>query len=167
MNSLPDAIPASTAQIPGESIASLAHASSRARPWRFWVLLALSGLVYTGFVQRLTLVKSVPQLASLFDVIGMPINVAEAEIRTVRAKVENIGLEQRLTIEGEILNLRKSANTLPDIKLSLIDASGGVIYTWVMPLPEKSLKPGGKLSFKTNLTSPPAGNRKVVVAFAI
>ena len=132
---------------------------------RLWALVAACAAAYGVIIQREAAVRTLPQLAPVFRAAGLPVNPLGADFRSVRAWIETQGSEQNLIIEGEILNLRRSANSAPDIRLSLVDGNGEVLYSWVAPLPGRSMKAGEKLTFRTHLAAPPAANRKVIVTF--
>ena len=134
---------------------------------RITVIACLLGLSYAALVQRSKILRSAPWGPSAIAALGFPINLDETEFRSVRARIDLGGSERTLVIEGEIVNLRNDTNSVSDIKLSLLDDSGRVTYSWIAPLPSKSLRPNERLTFRVNLASPPTENRRLKISFAV
>ncbi len=134
------------------------------------VLPLLAGIVllgsYVALVQRVHVVRFVPGAAGLFRALGLPVNIFQAEFQNIRANLTIRDGEAQLVVEGQIRNTRAAVNPLKDVQLSLLGSDGAAVYSWVVKLPQKSLKPGEILGFKTSLVSPPAGNHSVAVSFA-
>lgn len=130
------------------------------------LLAALLLLLLMGIQHRTQVVKNAPWSHAAFRAIGLPVNTAMAEFRNVRARTVSEGTDTRIVIEGEIANLSKGLNAVPDVQMSLIGERGELAYSWVVKLAEKKIKPGETLAFTAGLDSPPAGKLKVAVIFA-
>ncbi len=126
---------------------------------------ALLVALFTGIQHRTQVVKYAPWSHAAFRAIGLPVNTAMAEFRNVRARTVSEGSDTRIVIEGEIANLARGLNAVPDVQMSLIGDRGELAYSWVVRLPEKKIKQGETLRFKAGLDSPPAGKLKVAVNF--
>jgi len=150
----------------GQHIRAVPRRPSRGRRIRN---VALSGALlfalFTGVQHRTEVTKYAPWSHAAFRAMGLPVNLAMAEFRNVRARTVTEGADTRIVIEGEIANLAKGANVVPDVQMSLLGDRGELAYSWVVRLPEKKIKQGGTLTFKAGLDSPPAGKLKVAVNF--
>ncbi len=151
----------------GRSFAGERPQSGRSRRNIFLPLLA--GLLlltcYAALLQRVHVVRLIPGTAGIFRAAGMPVNIFQAEFQNIRANLSTRDGEAQLVVEGQIRNTRAMTNSLRDVQLSLLGLNGVVVYSWVAKLPQKSLKAGETLSFKTSLASPPAGNHNVALTF--
>lgn len=118
------------------------------------------------FSQRVQLVRMVPVLASIYRAVGLPVNIYQADFESIRATREGEARETRLVVEGQIRNLARGDNVVPDIQIALLDATGKIIFSWIAPLPENRIAPKGSLNFRTSLEAPPPGYHSLVLKFA-
>ncbi len=126
------------------------------------LLLAANGAI---LLWRYDIVRSMPQTASLFAKIGLPVNlrgVAFTDVTTTKETHEGVTV---LVVNGTIANNTREPHEVPRIRFALRNAAGGDVYTWTT-LPERgSLGAGESEAFQTRLASPPAEGREVVVRF--
>jgi len=123
-------------------------------------------LLLLGLGKREEIVRFVPPLAGAYAAIGLPVNVQGLEWREVRTSLVTEASQKVLAVEGEIRNLRGQSQTLPDIHLSLRDASGREVYAWKTPAPRADLGGGETIPFRARLASPPGAASAVRVVFA-
>jgi len=142
------------------------HKTWRRRVISLTLVLAAALGGYAIVSQRVQLVRAAPVLANLYRAIGQPVNIFQADFENIRATREGEGRETRLVVEGQIRNLAKGDNVVPDIQIALLDAGGKTIYSWIAPLPENRIAPKSSLNFRTSLEAPPAGYHSLVVKFA-
>jgi predicted Zn finger-like uncharacterized protein len=128
-------------------------------------ILALA-VVITGLLGwRANVVQAMPQMASLYAMIGLPVNLRGLEFNEIRTLQEMHDGVQVLVIEGTIANITRSSLEIPRLRFAMLNANGGEVYTWTA-LPSRSiLASGDKLGFRTRLASPPPDGRDVVVRF--
>lgn len=114
---------------------------------------------------RADIVRVLPQTASLFAAIGLPVNLrglSFANVTSAREVQEDVSV---LVVEGTIANPTTAPIDVPRLRIALRNDSGGEIYVWTA-LPERpNLDPGETLPFRSRLASPPAEGRDVVVRF--
>ncbi len=127
----------------------------------FLLLLASSGLLYG----RLAIVRAVPQMASFYAMIGMPVNLLGLDLRNVISRVLEGSPQPVLAVQGEIANRRGEATPVPPLRLSVRDGDGAELYTWATPAPKDSLAAGETVSFRARLVAPPAGAVSLLVRF--
>lgn len=131
-------------------------------PAAILVLVAvLAGLV--GW--RKTIVKHAPQTASLYAMIGLPVNLrglAFDSVKTARDTHDGIPV---LVVEGTISSKSSAIAEVPRLRFAVRNAAGGEIYSWTAMPSRTSLAPGEQLSFKSRLASPPADAQDVTVRF--
>jgi hypothetical protein len=115
---------------------------------------------------RETIVRALPGAAALYSAAGLPINIAGLELRGVRSKIVLEGSRQVLTVDGEIVNVRRDANRVPPVALAVRDKHGQTTYSWTTPAPKARLDGGETVAFRARLASPPEGGAEVLVHFA-
>jgi hypothetical protein len=114
---------------------------------------------------RSDVVRSMPQTASLFAAIGLPVNLRGLALTEVTTTKEGRDGVPVLLVQGTITNLTKQSHDVPRLRFAMRNASGAEVYSWTT-LPTRSiLGPGDSEPFQTRLASPPADGRKVVVRF--
>ena len=132
----------------------------------FGALLAAAALFAgTAVVARERVVSAMPQSATLFAALGLPVNLDRLEIGPVKATLRLENDLRTLLVESEISNPRRTAHNLPQLRVSIRDASGATLYSWTTSAGAKSIAPGGRMPVRARLTAPPSG-QDVVVEFA-
>jgi len=126
------------------------------------VLLAVNVAVIGG---REEVVRTLPQTASFFAAIGLPVNLRHLKFENVKISKEAQDGVEVLIVEGTIVTTADKPITVPRLRFAARDAAGQEIYAWTA-LPSRSiLGPGEHLDFSSRLASPPAGARTVMVRF--
>jgi predicted Zn finger-like uncharacterized protein len=114
---------------------------------------------------RNEVVRYLPQTASLFAAIGLPVNLRHLSFEDVHITKQMQDGVTVLVVEGTIMNTSDKPVTVPRLRFAARDAAGQEIYAWTA-LPGRSiLGPGEKLDFRSRLASPPANAKKVMVRF--
>lgn len=129
--------------------------------------LALAGLVLIGGMvwQRNVLTRAVPQLAGVFDGLGLPVNVRGLSLTSVESGLVQEGQGRFLVVEGDVTNITKSVTTLPPIEVAVRDATGQTLYTWTTDPPRPKLEPAELVRFRARLAAPPDAGKSVRVRF--
>lgn len=125
-------------------------------------LMLLLGMIW----QRQLVVRTAPQLAGVFEAIGMPVNVRGLALSAVESGIVEDGPARFLIVEGDVTNLAKSKNGVPPIQVSVRDEAGQTLYTWSTDPPRSELNPSELMRFRARLASPPEKGRSVQVRFA-
>jgi predicted Zn finger-like uncharacterized protein len=125
-------------------------------------LIALN-LMLIGW--RSDVVRWLPQTASLYAAIGLPVNLRGLVFANVTTEREtNDGVEV-LVVQGTIVNTLKRPVEVPRLRFSVRYQSGYEVYSWTA-LPNRNvLLPGESLPFSTRLASPPREGDRVQVRF--
>ena len=114
---------------------------------------------------RNEVVRYLPQTASLFAAIGLPVNLRNLKFENVKISKEIENGVSTLIVNGTIVSTGNSPTEVPRLRFSVRNASGQEIYTWTA-LPSRSiLEPGARLDFHSRLASPPADAADVLVRF--
>jgi predicted Zn finger-like uncharacterized protein len=128
-------------------------------------VLALIALDLGLIAWRAEVVRWLPQTASLYAALRLPVNLRGLVFANVTTETETHEGVQVLVVEGTIASASARVVEVPRLRFAVRDASGNEIYTWTA-LPAKSvLAPGATLAFRSRLASPPRETRDLVVRF--
>jgi hypothetical protein len=125
--------------------------------------LALLDVILIGW--RTDVVRALPQTASFYSLIGLPVNLrglAFDSVATVTEQHEGVPI---LVVEGNVINTARRNEDVPRLKFILRNAAQHEIYSWTAVPVRASLTSGEGEGFRTRLASPPADARDVVVRF--
>jgi predicted Zn finger-like uncharacterized protein len=114
---------------------------------------------------RSEVVRFLPQTASLFSAIGLPVNLRNLKFDNMRISKETQESLSSLVIEGTIVSVSNKPTEVPRLRFAARDSTGQEIYTWTTMPSRSILGPGEKLDFRSRLVSPPAGASDVMVRF--
>jgi hypothetical protein len=159
----------------GEDIETVAlrRAKQEAARWRLrwplgaWptavlVLLAINAALIG---RRADVVRWVPQTASLYAAIGLPVNLRGLAFTNVTTKKDIQDGVPILVVEGTIVSAASRATEVPRLRFGVRNEAGHEIYSWTALPDRKMLKVGESLPFRTQLASPPREGHDVLVRF--
>jgi len=129
------------------------------------LIVAMLAILLAALNWRAAVVRQLPQTASLYAAIGLPVNLRGLFFEDVKSRSELHDGVTVLIIEGTIVNLTTRTLEVPRLRLSLRNGVGHEVYAWTA-LPSKStLGSGNGLPFRARLASPPPDGRDVIVRF--
>ncbi|HET7848636.1 MAG TPA: MJ0042-type zinc finger domain-containing protein [Pseudolabrys sp.] len=171
---LHDPAPADTSVAEQEDIESFAarrerlqakrkQSQSRSR-WSALILVLLAFNVALVFA-RDDVVRYLPQTASFFAMIGLPVNLRHLAFEDVKVSREAADGTPVLVIDGRIVSRSQRSIAVPRLRFAARSAKGQELYTWTA-LPGRSLlPPGASLPFQSRLASPPKEAADIMVRF--
>jgi hypothetical protein len=115
---------------------------------------------------RAEVVRAIPEAASLFRMIGLPVNLRGLVFAGLETRTELRDGAAVLIVEGRIESDSVTAVTVPPLRFVLRDAAGAELYAWTVPPDMATLGPGESLPFHARMASPPPGGNDVLVRFA-
>ena len=130
-----------------------------------WGILALVVLDAIVVGWRADFVRVLPQTASFYASIGLPVNLrglAFDSLATSTEQHENVPI---LVVEGNIVNDTHKMAEVPHLRFAVRNAARQEIYSWTAAPPRATLAPGNGLAFRTRLASPPPDAHDVLVRF--
>jgi len=125
----------------------------------------LFGLNVAVIGARNEVVRFVPQTASLFAAIGLPVNLRQLVFDDVKISKEETDGILVLVVEGNIVSAAAKSVEVPRLRFGVRNAGGQEIYSWTAQPSRTLLSPGETLPFRSRLASPPAEANDVVVRF--
>ncbi|MCB9992304.1 MAG: zinc-ribbon domain-containing protein [Hyphomicrobiaceae bacterium] len=129
---------------------------SKFRRWfRMSAAVLLMTLFLGLFMFRESLVWAFPELAGLYRMAGIEVNVVGIEFRrvnTVRALRDGV---ETLMINADLVNVANRQVKVPRVRVELIGADGNLLYEWNATPQARVLRPSESVEFTTQLASPP------------
>jgi hypothetical protein len=135
------------------------------RPSLATVLFALFAANAALIGWRTDVVRLMPQTASLFAAIGLPVNLRGLAFSDIATTTEAHDGVTMLLVQGTITNISKQARDVPRIRLAMKNAAGAEVYSWTSLPTRAALAPGDSEPFQTRLASPPPEGNAVEVRF--
>jgi len=125
------------------------------------LMAALTVLV----VERQRVVRHLPQTASLYAAIGLPVNLRGLVFNDIKTFRESGDGQHALVVEGNIAGITRKMTEVPRLRFGVIDRTGKEIYAWTARPERQLLPPGETLSFRSRLASPPEDADRITVRF--
>jgi predicted Zn finger-like uncharacterized protein len=155
-----------------ETFVARRSARKLARRRNGWTLpglpTAIAALVVANIILiacRTGVVKILPQTASLYAAIGLPVNLRGLSFDNVASTTEIDDGAPVLVVEGTIASAGNRTVEVPRLRFSVRNQRGQEVYAWT-ELPSRSvLPPGESLAFRSRLASPPADAHDLTVRF--
>lgn len=119
-------------------------------------LFSMSLILCVAAVQyREQVVRSFPDLAGLYQLAGMTVNLRGLVFKDLRTYREVENEDVILVVEGIIENIKNAETVVPAVKLAMRSQDTQEIYTWVVEPRVERLAPGDKTRFRARLDYPP------------
>jgi predicted Zn finger-like uncharacterized protein len=125
-------------------------------------LIAISGGLLSW---RKEVVRYVPQLASFYSAIGMPVNLRGLAFTDLKIGNEIHDGVPVLVVEGLIVSMVSTPVEIPRIRFALRSATGAEVYSWTAQPSQPVLGAFETLPFRSRLASPPAEGHDIQVRF--
>jgi hypothetical protein len=138
--------------------------SKRTSRWTA-VILVLFAFNVALIGARSEVVRYLPQTASLFAAVGLPVNLRHLSFENVKIVKEEQGGVSILIIEGMISNTANSPTDVPRLRFAARNATGQDVYTWTAQPSRNVLGPKESMEFHSRLAAPPADAIDVMVRF--
>ena len=113
---------------------------------------------------RSEVVRYLPQTASLFAAIGLPVNLRHLTFEDVRVSREEQKGGPMLSIEGKIVSKAAKPVEVPRLHFAARTKDGREIYTWTAHPESNLLQPGESLNFRS-FAKPPEDAVDIMVRF--
>lgn len=126
------------------------------------IALAAAGLAVS---LRETIVANFPDLASLYKLAGMEVNLRGLVFQKLDTLREMDNGQPVLVIEGSIQNVSPDTRAVPALRLALRSDDQQEIYAWAIEPRADSLAPGETLRFRSRLATPPDQAADLMVRF--
>lgn len=146
-----------TRNLPGSRLRRLARVGS---------ISALTLVLVAGFLLRTDLVRAMPDLAGLYEMIGLKVNVVGLDFANVETTRTRRNDGDTLEVRAKIRPVEPYAVAVPQVVITLFDHDGQQVYQWGVTPKVPTLSAGDTLDFAADLPNPPEGAVKAVLSFA-
>jgi len=119
------------------------------------LLAASLALCFAAVQYRESVVRTFPDLAGLYQLAGMTVNLRGLVFKDLRTFREVEDGSVVLVVEGSVENITRSETYIPAIKLALRSQDTQEIHSWIVEPREDWLAPGDKTRFRARLNNPP------------
>ncbi len=131
------------------------------------LLLLIAGVAVVGYVGRERVVQQWPQLAPLYERIGIPVVVLGdglelGEPTHVRREQDDVAV---IEIEGEIKNSTERPIDVPNLMVVLRNDANQSVAEHVYSAPQPSLAAGQTLVYRMTIEDPPAEAQRAAITF--
>lgn len=132
------------------------------------IALTFLAAVPLACLARTSVVGLVPQTASIFKAIGLPVNRRGLDIRDVVAFQTPADDDRpaELVVEGDLVGVGRADVPVPDMRVEISDAAGKALTSFPAKAPRASLGNGETARFRARLPDPPGQGRTIVLRFA-
>ncbi len=127
------------------------------------LVLAVFDLALIG--ARTAVVRALPQTASLFAAIGLPVNLRHLQFEQVSISKQAQDGAPTLIVQGAIVSQAGKPVAVPRLRFAARNAAGQEVYTWTAPPPLSILEPGARTEFRSQVATPPVEAHDVMVRF--
>jgi hypothetical protein len=151
--------------------AVIARCASWCKSWRLprsYLQIVILGLVIadTAIIGwRADLVRAMPQTATFYARLGLPVNLRGLQFDSVAATAEWRDGEPVLIVNGKISNDTSKAEEVPSLRLVARNSEHRQIYSWATAPARQALAPGEAMPFRSELALPPPDTREIMVRF--
>lgn len=127
------------------------------------VALIVADAIVVGW--RADLVRAMPQTASFYAWIGLPVNLRGLVFDNLTTATEQHDGVPILVVSGDIVNTTGKTTNVPHLRFAVRNAARQEIYSWTAVPPLTVLPPREAVAFHTRLASPPPDSHDVLVRF--
>jgi predicted Zn finger-like uncharacterized protein len=114
---------------------------------------------------RRDVVRMLPQTASFYALLGLPVNLRGLVFADVTTSTEEHEGVPILVVQGTIINRTSAVTDVPSLKIGVRNAAKQEIYAWTAVPPRPRLSAYQAVPFRTRLASPPPDAADVLVRF--
>jgi hypothetical protein len=155
-----------------ESVAARNYPRPHKRSRLQWPLSQLQSVILVLIVidaivigWRGDFVRAMPQTASFYAWLGLPVNVRGLDFDGLTTSTEQHDGVPILVLGGKILNATGKTQSVPHLRFAVRNAARQEIYSWSAVPPRTVLASGEGVVFQTRLASPPPDSNDVLVRF--
>jgi predicted Zn finger-like uncharacterized protein len=136
------------------------------RTARILGVLMAATLVLGLYFGRAPIVARYPDLAGVYQALGLGVNVVGLEFSGLETLKTLSGGNEVLMVSAQIVGVEPRPVPVPPVVISLLDAMGRAVYEWSVTPQTPNLMAGERATFDTRLSLPPSEAVGVRLSFA-
>jgi len=129
-------------------------------------VVMLAGIVGGAYFLRVPIVERYPDLAGLYEAVGLGVNVVGLDFAGLETLKTLSGGNDVLTVSAQIVGQSRTPVAVPPVVVSLLDETGHAVYEWSVSPQVRDLMAGERATFDTRLSLPPSEAVRVRLSFA-
>jgi hypothetical protein len=110
-----------------------------------------------AFFNRQEIVNRIPQMASVYEKVGITVRAGGLEIDPPQARTVMVDGSAVIRVESVVRNLTRTTKTVPLIELTLHDIDGTSLVQWFVEPDPNQIEGRGRLVFTSEISDPPNG----------
>ena len=118
------------------------------------ILVVLAAII--AFFNRQEIVNRIPQMASVYRLVGIEVRAGGLDIDPPEARTVLIDGAPVIRVASKVRNLTRREKDIPLIQLSLHDVDGTDLLQWYVETSPNRIEGRGELRFETIITDPPS-----------
>lgn len=124
--------------------------------WMIGASAMAASLVLVGafFAFSHGLVRMLPDLAPLYEMVGMNVNLSGVDLETVEVRLEQKAGSPVVAVQAELVNRGAEPVLLPSIQLSILGNNATELYSWAVGPDGVGLGPGERKLIDTSVAAP-------------
>lgn len=126
----------------------------------------LAFVLVGGFYFRDQVVRTFPELAGIYAVVGVKINVVGLDFRDIQTLQTLENGSDVMIVSAHIQNISKHRVEVPAVVITILDEEGTSLYTWSVTPVARAIGPRETIEFETKLNAAPRGAETVQLTFA-
>ena len=126
----------------------------------------LAGILAFGYFGRAAIVERYPDLAGLYQAIGLGVNVVGLDFDGLETLRTLSNGKDMLLVSAQIVGRNQKPVAVPPVVVSLLDEAGNAVYEWSVAPRVSDLMAGERATFDTRLSLPPSEAVRVRLSFA-
>lgn len=119
------------------------------------ILVILAAII--AFFNRQEIVNRIPQMASVYEKVGITVRAGGLEIDPPQARTVMVDGSAVIRVESVVRNLTRETKTVPLIELTLHDVDGASLIQWYVEPDPNRIEASGRLVFTSEISDPPNG----------
>ena len=119
-----------------------------------------------GYVFRQDIVNGVPQMATLYNAVGVDVSLSGLDIEDPVTRSALVNGKPVLVVNGAVRNITTQAQEVPMVELSLHSKDGEPLVTWLVDVNKELLDKKERVTFVSEYPNPPIDAVKLRYKFA-
>ncbi len=133
---------------------------------QYFMMFILLSVILGGFVFKNNIVRIIPQMAVLYELVGIDVNIFGLEFNDVKTTRSINDAQEKMSITAKISNITNEPIKVPVIIVTILGANNEKLLQWGATPSVQMIGRGETIEFKTQVNSAPFGSTSVSLSFA-
>ena len=129
------------------------------------LIIVVGGTLGGGILFRESITTNWPVTKKIFETIGFT-SAAEKKLLSLRSVQYSYPSPGVLKVTGELVNLTKTSQEVPNLRVMFLNDSGETVKVWKFPLQVRRMLPDEVVKFSNQIRNYPAESKRLEVGLA-